>query len=134
MLRLFAIFLELPSEDQLVRGHQYDISGEDHLDYMHYAARSAEENEKVGNLYSLGHTDLGTVTLLFRQPVAALQILSSDGQWKWVRPQDGTITVNTCDSLTALSGGLIKSSVHRVHVPPLDQVHLDRLGVIYFAR
>ena len=101
---------------------------------MHYSARSAEENSKVGNLYSLGHTDLGTVTLLFRQPVAALQILDTKGQWKWVKPQDGTITINTCDSLTALTGGLIKSSVHRVHTPPADQAHVDRLGVIYFAR
>lgn len=101
---------------------------------MHYAARGAEENKKVGSMYVPGHTDLGTVTLLFRQPVAALQILNSEGQWKWVRPQDGTITVNTCDALTALTGGLIKSSIHRVHVPPADQAHVDRLGVLYFAR
>ncbi|KAJ5669565.1 Clavaminate synthase-like protein [Penicillium macrosclerotiorum] len=134
LLRLFAILLELPDEDQLVRDHQYDVQGEDHLRYMHYAARSAEENEKVGSLYSPGHTDLGSVTLLFRQPVAALQILNSDGEWKWVRPQDGTITINTCDALTALTGGLIKSSIHRVHAPPADQAHVDRLGVLYFAR
>ncbi|KAK7417470.1 hypothetical protein QQX98_004590 [Neonectria punicea] len=134
LLRLFSILLELPDEDQLVRDHQYDVKGEDHLRYMHYAARSAEENKKVGELYSPGHTDLGTVTLLFRQPVAALQILNSQGQWKWVKPQDGTITINTCDALTALTGGLIKSSIHRVHAPPADQAHIDRLGVLYFAR
>jgi isopenicillin N synthase-like dioxygenase len=134
LLRLFAILLELPDEDQLVRDHQYNVKGEDHLRYMHYAARSAEENEKVGGLYSPGHTDLGSITLLFRQPVAALQILNSEGEWKWVRPQDGTITINTCDALTALTGGLIKSSVHRVHTPPADQAHVDRLGVLYFAR
>lgn len=134
LLRLFAILLQLPDEDQLVRDHKYDAKGEDHLRYMHYAARGLEENKKVGDLYSPGHTDLGTVTLLFRQPVAALQILNSKGQWKWVRPQDGTITINTCDALTALTGGLIKSSVHRVHAPPPDQAHVDRLGVLYFAR
>ncbi|ORY69499.1 uncharacterized protein BCR38DRAFT_333504 [Pseudomassariella vexata] len=134
LLRLFAILLELPDEDQLVKDHQYDVKGEDHLRYMHYAARSVEENEKVGDLYSPGHTDLGSITLLFRQPVCALQILNSQGKWKWVKPQDGTITINTCDALTALTGGLIKSSVHRVHAPPPDQAHVDRLGVLYFAR
>ncbi|KAJ5619839.1 hypothetical protein N7510_003823 [Penicillium lagena] len=134
LLRLFAILLELPDEDQLVRDHQYDVPGEDHLRYMHYKARSADDNSKVGGLYNPGHTDLGTVTLLFRQPVAALQILNSAGDWKWVRPQNGTITINTCDALTALTGGLIKSSIHRVHAPPKDQAHLDRLGVLYFAR
>ncbi len=101
---------------------------------MHYAARRPEDNKKVAQLYVPGHTDLGTVTLLFRQPVAALQILNSEGNWKWVKPQDGTITINTCDALTALTGGLIKSSIHRVHAPPQDQAHIDRLGVLYFAR
>lgn len=134
LLRLFAILLELENEDQLVKDHLYDAKGEDHLRYMHYASRSAEENEKVGELYAAGHTDLGTVTLLFRQPVAALQILNSAGNWKWVKPQDATITINTCDALTALTGGLIKSSIHRVHAPPVDQAHVDRLGLLYFAR
>lgn len=134
LLRLFAILLELPDEDQLVKDHLYNVKGEDHLRYMHYKARDAEENKKVGELYAAGHTDLGTVTLLFRQPVAALQILNSEGNWKWVKPQDATITINTCDALTALTGGLIKSSVHRVHAPPADQAHVDRLGLLYFAR
>ncbi|ERS96085.1 naringenin,2-oxoglutarate 3-dioxygenase [Sporothrix schenckii 1099-18] len=134
LLVLFAILLELPDEQQLVRDHQYDVAGEDHLRYMHYAARSAEDNEKVGELYTPGHTDLGSITLLFRQPVAALQILNAEGQWKWVRAQDGTITINTCDALTALTGGYIKSSIHRVHAPPADQAGIDRLGVLYFAR
>ncbi|KUL91965.1 hypothetical protein ZTR_01384 [Talaromyces verruculosus] len=126
LLGLFAILLELPDEDQLVRDHQYDVKGEDHLRYMHYAARSAEENKKVGELYSPGHTDLGTITLLFRQPVAALQILNSEGQWKWVRPQDGTITINTCDALTALTGG---PNNHIVLDPIQNSPVLNRLGL-----
>ncbi|KAK6062870.1 flavonol synthase [Seiridium cupressi] len=134
LLRLFTILLELPDEEQLAHGHHYDVKGEDHLRYMHYAARNADENQKVADLYVPGHTDLGTLTLLFRQPVAALQILNSQGNWKWVKPQDGTITINTCDALTALTGGYIKSSIHRVHAPPQDQAHVDRLGVLYFSR
>ena len=101
---------------------------------MHYAARSPEENRLVGDLYSPGHTDLGSVTLLFRQPVAALQILNKKDEWKWVKPQDATITVNICDAISALTGGYLKSSVHRVHAPPEDQAGVDRLGVLFFAR
>ncbi|KAL2794878.1 hypothetical protein BJX66DRAFT_337488 [Aspergillus keveii] len=133
LLRLFAIFLELP-EDRLVRDHRYDDRGEDQLFYLHYAARTPEENEKAGNHYGHGHTDLGTLTLLFPQPVAGLQVQNLEGQWKWVRPEDGKITVNAADSLTALSGGLIRSSIHRVCVPPSDQAHFDRLSLLYFAR
>ncbi|KAK4561542.1 hypothetical protein LTR86_004860 [Recurvomyces mirabilis] len=77
LLKLFAILLELPDKEQLVRQHQYGVKGEDHLRYMHYAARSIEDNKAVGELYSAGHTDLGCITLLFRQPIAALQILNS---------------------------------------------------------
>ncbi|KAK4890328.1 hypothetical protein LTR27_010971 [Elasticomyces elasticus] len=134
LLVLIAIMLELPDENQLVEQHKYNDRGEDHLRYMHYAARSIEENRAVGDLYSPGHTDLGSVTLLFRQPVCALQILNSQGEWKWVKPQDATITVNLCDALAAMTGGYLKSSVHRVHAPPDDQAHVDRLGVLYFAR
>lgn len=134
LLRLFAIILELPDEDQLVKDHEYDVKGEDHLRYMHYAARSPELNAQVGELYSPGHTDLGSITLLFRQPVAALQILNSEQQWKWVKPQDETLTINICDALQALTGNFLKSSIHRVHTPPDDQAHIDRLGVLFFAR
>ncbi|KAG0650818.1 putative 2-oxoglutarate-dependent dioxygenase JRG21 [Hyphodiscus hymeniophilus] len=134
LLRILAVVLELDDEDQLARDHVYDKKGEDHLRYMHYKARTPEENEKIGGLYAAGHTDLGTITLLFRQPVAALQILNSENEWKWVKPQDATITVNICDALSALTGGYLKSSIHRVHTPPKDQAHIDRLGVLFFAR
>lgn len=67
-----------------MRDHQYDVKGEDHLRYMHYTARDPEENKLLGQLYAPGHTDLGSITLLFRQPVCGLQILNSEGQWKWV--------------------------------------------------
>ncbi|RDL29936.1 putative 2og-fe oxygenase protein [Venustampulla echinocandica] len=134
LLRVFATLLELPDQDQLVKDHAYNEKGEDHLRYMHYKARTPEENEGVGKLYGAGHTDLGTITLLFRQPVAGLQILNSEDQWKWVKPQDATITVNICDALSALTAGYFKSSIHRVHAPPSDQAHIDRLGLLYFAR
>ena len=134
LLRILAVVLELEDEDQLARDHVYDQKGEDHLRYMHYKARTPEENEKIGGLYTTGHTDLGTITLLFRQPVAALQILNSESQWKWVKPQDATITVNICDALSALTAGYLKSSIHRVHTPPKDQAHIDRLGFLFFAR
>ena len=67
LLRLFAILLELPSEDQLAKVHDYNLKGEDHLRYMYYSSRSAEDNKKVGSLYIPGHQDLGSLTLLFRQ-------------------------------------------------------------------
>ena len=58
--------------------------------------------------------DLGSWTLLFRQPVAALQIQNhTDGQGKYVKPQDATLTVNACDALSFLTGGYVRSTIHR---------------------
>lgn len=100
---------------------------------MKYGKYTTEENEKLGQMWGRGHTgthihpqfellpraercisDLGSWTLLFRQPVAALQIQNHQtGEWKWVKPQDATLTVNACDALTLLTGGYVRSTIHR---------------------
>ncbi|KAK7040661.1 hypothetical protein VNI00_009567 [Paramarasmius palmivorus] len=109
---LLAIALELP-EDTFKRLHQYPVKSEDHLRYMKYGKYDPADNEKLSN-WIPGHTDLGSFTLLFRQPVAALQIkLHDSNEWKWVKPQDATLTVNACDALSFLTGGYVKSTIHR---------------------
>ncbi|KAL7417258.1 hypothetical protein BDY24DRAFT_412007 [Mrakia frigida] len=134
LLVLFAIVLELKDENYFVSRHQYDEKSEDHLRYMKYKARSEEENAKATGLYTQGHTDLGSVTLLFRQPVLGLQVLAHDGTWHFVKPLAGSITVNIADTLDLLSGTYLKSSVHRVIAPQVDQAKFDRIGVLYFVR
>lgn len=133
LLVLLAIVLEMP-EDQLLEGHSFEDESQCHLRYMLYHARSAEENSKFGNVYAGGHTDFGTISLLFRQPIAALQVRMPDGTWKWVKPYPESITVNIADAMQFWSAGYLKSSIHRVVTPPKDQAHLDRLGLLYFMR
>lgn len=113
--RLIAIALELP-EDYLTNLHKWETHDESHLRYMKYSKFTPEEIEKLSDgLWARGHTDLGTMTLLFRQPVAALQIRDhKTNQWKWAKPLDGSLTVNTCDALSFLTAGYIKSTIHRV--------------------
>lgn len=115
---LIALALELP-EDFFTNLHRWETHDESHLRYMKYSKFSAEEIEQLSDgLWSRGHTDLGTITLLFRQPVAALQMRDHEtGDWKWAKPLDGSLTVNTCDALSFLTGGYIKSTVHRVGSP-----------------
>ncbi|RKU46999.1 hypothetical protein DL546_007749 [Coniochaeta pulveracea] len=134
LLRLFAIVLQLPDEDYLVRQHTYEKKSEDHYRYMIYHPRTEEEWAAADYGKKGGHTDLGTVTLLFRQPVAGLQILGEDGNWTYVSAQPGTITVNLADTISHLTGGWLKSSVHRVVAPPEDQRQYNRTGLLYFAR
>ena len=101
---------------------------------MIYRARTPDLNAKCSHLYSKGHTDFGSLTMLFRQPVAALQVRMPDSTWKWVKPYPNSITVNIADVLQFWTAGYLKSSVHRVVTPPEDQAHLDRLGLLYFLR
>lgn len=131
---MFAIVLRLPDEEYLVPQHSYEKKSEDHFRYMIYHKRNKEEHEKSGFGRTDGHTDLGTVTLLFRQPVAGLQILGEEGKWSYVSAQPGTITVNLADAISHTTGGWLKRSVHRVVAPPEVQYAYDRTGLLYFAR
>ncbi|KIY42892.1 Clavaminate synthase-like protein [Fistulina hepatica ATCC 64428] len=134
---LLALVLKLP-EDYFVKLHDYEQPSEDHLRYMIYHPRSAEDDEKINGIWSLGHTDrldFGSLTLLFAQQVAALQIRTPDEQWKWVKPVKGGITCNAADIMSFLTKvGYVKSTVHRVVRPPPDQANNERLGLFYFSR
>ncbi|RAL61058.1 hypothetical protein DID88_010399 [Monilinia fructigena] len=116
LLVLFAIVLELP-EDFFLQSHRYDEKGDTHLRYMKYHTRTKEDNEKSGNVWVKGHTDFGSLTLLFRQPIASLQVLTPQKTWKHVKPYPASITVNIADSLSFLTNGYLRSSVHRVIAP-----------------
>jgi gibberellin 2-oxidase len=105
---LISIILELP-ENYLADAHDYDKVSDDHLRYMIYNSRSAEDWDKVEAFTTGGHTDFGSLTLLFSQHVAGLQIRTPEGQWKYVRPVEGGITCNTADTLTFLTNGKFTS-------------------------
>lgn len=125
MLHLVAIALEIP-EDYLVNLHKWGTHNESHLRYMKYGKFSPQEIEALEDgLWSRGHTDLGSFTLLFRQPVAGLQIKDNEnGSWKWAKPLDGSLTVNAGDALSFLTGGYVKSTIHRVGPSPQLAVQL----------
>lgn len=134
LFRLLAIILEIP-EDELVNGHLYEAECDSGLRYMMYRARSEEENAKYKNLYSRGHTDNGTITFVFQQAVAALQVRKDDdAPWEYLRIAPGTMAVNIADMLSILSNGYLKSGVHRVVAPLEDQEGYNRQGLLYFVR
>lgn len=134
LLRLIALILELP-EDTFVKGHLYEANCDSSLRYMMYRARTEAENKKYKDLYLRGHSDNGTLTYVFRQPVAALQVkLTQDSDWEYLRIPEDKVVVNIGDILEFLSNGYIKSGIHRVVAPPGDQACMDRLGLLYFVR
>ncbi|THU97633.1 Clavaminate synthase-like protein [Dendrothele bispora CBS 962.96] len=132
VLRLLAAGLELP-EDTFVKQHLWDAAGESSVRFMKYHPRTAEEEEKTKNVMLKGHTDIGSVTILWSQPIGGLQILSPDGKWRWVKHIDNALVINAGDVMDFLAGGFYPPTRHRVIQPPTDQRHLPRLGAFYFA-
>ncbi|KZT63621.1 Clavaminate synthase-like protein [Daedalea quercina L-15889] len=132
LLRLFALSLELP-EDTFVNMHNWDAVGESYVRMMKYYSRSAEDEIKAKQVWLKGHTDIGTITLLWSQPVAGLQVFSPDGKWRYVRHIENALVVNSGDAMEFLSGGYYKPTIHRVMQPPEDQRSYERLCLIYFA-
>lgn len=130
---LFSIMLELP-EDYFSKRHLYDDPSEDHLRYMIYRPRNAEDDAKVQNTWSRAHTDFGSLTLLWSQDIAGLQLKTPAGEWKYVPPVNNGIICNVGDTLSFWSAGYLKSTIHRVVRPPSDQAHIHRLGLFYFVR
>ncbi|KAG7091235.1 hypothetical protein E1B28_010286 [Marasmius oreades] len=105
----------------------------DHLRNAVYHPLSVEDREKRKGISIYGHTDIGSVSFLYSQPIAGLQLLTPNGEWRYIRHYPNHIIVDLGDSMEFLTGGVLKASPHRVTVPPADQEHLDRLGIFYFV-
>lgn len=101
---LMAIILELP-EDYLYELHNYQNRSDDHLRYMIYNVRTQDEWDRAQAYSKGGHTDFGSLTLLYAQNVAGLQIRTPEGEWKYVKPVKGGITCNAADTLSFLTKG-----------------------------
>ncbi|KZT08059.1 Clavaminate synthase-like protein [Laetiporus sulphureus 93-53] len=132
ILRLLALGLELP-EETFVNQHNFSAEGETWVRMMKYYPRSEEEERKTRSVWLKGHTDFGSITILWSQPVAALQMQSSDGKWRWIKHIDNALVINAGDVMEFLSGGFYKATIHRVVQPPEHQCGYPRLGLFYFA-
>jgi len=133
ILKLIAHGMELP-EDTFTKIHSFEgPANETYVRFMKYYPRSQEDEDKSKNVWLKGHTDFGSITILWSQPVSALQILSPDGKWRWVKHIDNALVINAGDCLEFLSGGFYKATIHRVVQPPPDQRQYNRLGAFYFC-
>ncbi|PPR01670.1 hypothetical protein CVT24_001499 [Panaeolus cyanescens] len=102
------------------------------------------------------HTDFGSLSLLVNR-LGGLQVLAPCGrvgetpEWRFVKvcifafsrslclknimqPLPGHAICNIGDTLNILSGGILKSCVHRVVPPPGAQADFERWSLVYFAR
>lgn len=94
----------MENEEMLWKMQNYESMSNFHMRYMpqHPASLDEQESGKSDSLRVVSHTYFGSFTLLFRQPIAGLQVRGKDGNsWKWVKPFPNSITVNVAVSKTS---------------------------------
>ncbi|EFQ36171.1 2OG-Fe(II) oxygenase superfamily protein [Colletotrichum graminicola M1.001] len=79
-----------------------------------------------------GHTDIGTITYLYANPVASLQVYSSQG-WEYVAYIPNSIVINMGDAMEFITKGQINATLHRVIKPLPTQDNDVRTALIYFV-
>ena len=136
VLRLFAISLEIEDEDFFVKLHDYEKHDETWLRYMEYFDEYTEEDKKeTKGLWLGGHQDLTSLSLLFSQPMASLQVRAYEDEatWKFVKHIPGGIIVNAGEVMLWWTGDYYKAAIHRVSEPPKDQKGHNRSSAFYFC-
>ncbi|CED82662.1 Iron/ascorbate family oxidoreductases [Phaffia rhodozyma] len=135
LFTLVSLVLEL-EEDALWKLHSQEKPiGASCQRFMGYFPRDEDAESKTDGIWSKGHTDYNTLSLLWSQPISALQVLTpGENKWKWVKHTPGALVVNVADALDFLSGGVLKATRHRVIRPPSDQADIIRYILIHFAR
>jgi len=87
----------------------------------------------------LGHTDIGTLTILFNI-TGGLQLLApgadprDEGSWVYVQPVPGCAIVNLGDAMVEWTAGILRSNMHRVTFAPGEQSRVTRYSLAYLVR
>lgn len=98
----------------------------------------SQSNPRHDSIALGGHTDIGTITLLFNV-LGGLQILPAGSEnkmanWLYVKPEPGCVVVNIGDTIVEWTGGLLRSSLHRVIMAPGEQAAVPRRSVAHLVR
>lgn len=78
------------------------------------------------------HEDINLITLLVGSSADGLEVLDRDGDWIPVKAHAQNLTVNVGDMLQNLTGGVLRSTTHRVVLPPGEQRLRSRYSLPFF--
>ncbi|KIR64005.1 hypothetical protein I314_02788 [Cryptococcus bacillisporus CA1873] len=131
ILRGLSVALKL-KPDFLTNQHKGELN---RLRMLHYPPVNVEQNglDSDSNEIRAGaHTDYGSITILFQHIVSGLQV-HRNGSWIDVVPRKGCVVINIGDALEFWSGGLFKSTLHRVVMPRSQAETASRYSIAYFV-
>ncbi|WP_374350474.1 isopenicillin N synthase family dioxygenase [Chitinimonas sp.] len=89
-------------------------------------------NEPAGALRAAAHEDINLITVLPAANEPGLQVKGSDGQWRDVPCDFGTLVINIGDMLQEASGGYYPSTSHRVVNPTGEGASKSRISLPLF--
>lgn len=106
--------------------------GESILRLIHYPPVPADAPPAATR--AAAHADINLLTLLVGATAAGLEIEARDAAgWLPVIAEPGQIVADSGDMLQNLTGGVIRSTVHRVVNPPGDGAREGRLSMPFFC-
>ncbi len=120
LLKGFAIGLNL-EENFFIRTSSKPLSRASLVYYPNQPKESGDDQFGVS-----AHTDFGVLTILCQDSIGGLQIQDINGEWFHAPPIEGTMIVNVADLLSRWTGGIYKSTPHRV----VNQSGKERLSIV----
>ena len=120
LLKGFAIGLNL-DEDFFIKTSSKPLS---RASLVYYPSQEATHGKDQFGVSA--HTDFGVLTILCQDSVGGLQIQDKNGEWFHAPPIEGTMIVNVADLLCRWTGGVYKSTPHRV----INQSGKERMSIV----
>ena len=128
VLQALALALELPEDFFAIKHNQTNHT----LRLLHYPPLHTT-SLKPGQVRAGEHSDYGSLTLLFQDGVAGLEVQTTSGHWMTAPPIPGTVVVNTGDLMQRWTNHIFCSTKHRVMIPHDEKVKQSRYSIAFFC-
>ncbi|MBL7252413.1 isopenicillin N synthase family dioxygenase [Alloalcanivorax sp. C16-2] len=102
------------------------------LRLLHYPPLPPAFEAERGQARAGGHTDYGSVTLLFQDDIGGLEVRDGAGKWVPVDPVPGGVVINTGDIMARWTNDVYRSTLHRVRLPEHAGGGRARYSVAFF--
>jgi isopenicillin N synthase-like dioxygenase len=99
---------------------------------IHYFPIADPSKVEEGAVRAAAHGDINLITLLMGASADGLQVQRRDGAWIPITAVNGHLVINVGDMLERLTNGVLKSTIHRVVNPPVEEMMKPRYSIPFF--
>lgn len=128
LLRAIALYLDLEEGYFEPRIH----NGPSLLRLLHYYPLPEGMPIPEGATRAAEHEDINLITLLIGASAEGLEVLTREGKWLAPTVAPNQMVINVGDMLQRLTNNRLRSTTHRVVLPPPEKRHLPRFSVPFF--